>query len=78
MIEDSMDKLQQYGDELLEIASKHFPEVTRRLPKLERRDMGKVKNLKDVSQKRVRERRRPRKSIRTLKQNCEHFNRNSS
>ena len=66
MIEDSMAKLQEYADELLKVAAKHFPEVTRRLPKLERREMGKVESLKDVNQKKVRFGHRPL-------HDCQHF-----
>ncbi|KAK3722298.1 hypothetical protein QZH41_017751, partial [Actinostola sp. cb2023] len=44
LIEDSMEKLQLYADDLLEIAKSHFPEVSRKLPKLLTRDYGKYEN----------------------------------
>lgn len=54
LIEDSMDKLQQYGEELAEICEKHFPDVKRRVPKFKRREMNSVEKLKNSSQKQVR------------------------
>jgi len=54
LIEDSMDKLQQYGEELAETCEKHFPDVKRRVPKFKRRESNSVEKLKNSSQKQVR------------------------
>lgn len=53
-MEDSMDKLQQYGDELGEICEKHFPDIKRKIPKTKRRQMSGIDKLKNASQKEVR------------------------
>lgn len=50
-MEDSMDKLQQYGDELGEICEKHFPDIKRKIPKTKRRQMSSIDKLKNASQK---------------------------
>ena len=55
LIEDSMDKLQQYGEELTGICEKHFPDVKKRIPKLKRREMNSIEKLKNSSQKQVTE-----------------------
>lgn len=54
LMEDSMDKLQQYGDELGEICEKHFPDIKRKIPKTKRRQMSGPDKLKNASQKEVR------------------------
>jgi len=54
LIEDSMDKLQQYGEELAETCHKHFPDLKRRVPKFTRRESSSVEKLKNSSQKQVR------------------------
>ena len=54
LIEDSMDKLQQYGEELAETCEKHFPDLKRRVPKFKRRESNSVEKLKNSSQKQVR------------------------
>lgn len=54
LIEDSMDKLQQYGEELAETCEKHFPDLKRRIPKFKRRESNSVEKLKNSSQKQVR------------------------
>lgn len=51
LIEDSMDKLQQYGQELVDICDKHFPDLKRRVPKIKRRESVNTDKLKNVSQK---------------------------
>lgn len=40
-----MEKLQLYADDLLEIARSHFPELSRKLPKLTTRDYGKFESV---------------------------------
>lgn len=54
LIEDSMDKLQQYGEELAETCEKHFPDLKRRVPEFKRRESNSVEKLKNSSQKQVR------------------------
>ncbi|XP_032235245.2 ELKS/Rab6-interacting/CAST family member 1 isoform X2 [Nematostella vectensis] len=52
LIEDSMEKLQLYGEDLLDVAKNHFPDVVRKLSKPPPRDYGKYENIiNDASQK---------------------------
>ena len=53
LIEDSMEKLQHYGEELAENCEKHFPDLKRRIPKFKRRESNNVEKLKNSSQKQV-------------------------
>ena len=48
-----MDKLQHYGQELVEICDKHFPDLKRRIPKIKRRELSNTDKLKNASQKEV-------------------------
>ena len=48
-----MDKLQQYGQELVDICDKHFPDLKRRVPKIKRRELLNADKLKNASQKEV-------------------------
>ncbi|XP_015760744.1 PREDICTED: ELKS/Rab6-interacting/CAST family member 1-like [Acropora digitifera] len=51
LIEDSMDKLQQYVQELLDNCDKHFPDLKRRVPKITRREeVTDTERLKNASQ----------------------------
>lgn len=45
LLEDSMEKLQLYADDLLEVAKSHFPDLKRKLPKLTSRDYGKYESM---------------------------------
>lgn len=51
LIEESMEKLQLYGKELVEICEKHFPDIKRRIPKIKRRHPNNTEKLKSASQK---------------------------
>ena len=71
LIEDSMDKLQQYGEELAETCEKHFPDIKRKVPKFKRRESNSVEKLKNSSQKQVRFCLVIEKSVEVFyKQNC--------
>ena len=51
LIEESMEKLQLYGKELVDICEKHFPDIKRRIPKIKRRHPNNTEKLKSASQK---------------------------
>lgn len=51
LIEDSVDKLRHYGQELVEICDKHFPDLKRRVPEITRRVSTDTERLKNANQK---------------------------
>lgn len=56
LIEDSMDKLQQYVQELFDNCDKHFPDLKRRVPKITRRnELTDTERLKNAPQGEVSE-----------------------